>query len=423
MAIKSIFCVTYILFSALFLGQAALADVSVEFKSYQDPVWSESTVKYPMLGSVIKAENWKKNFKFTDSIDFKLQSVDCSRFNKNVQTYLEQCENIIAENNDNLFINIFRGLNIQLDPSRYKNLQRVQFSFPRKIKLRGILLMRESDKPRPLVIFRAGLFSNTQEFFPERFILKYLFENSKSHILFLESTTSVEFAKRNNEIILGGYDEAFQNYAIAEKLKNDTNFSTKISKIHLFGISHAGPGILGAAMIDQINSKLFSSSVLFCPLIKLKETFEVHLKSWWRDPVQTLINWNRKSSLADMNSEFKGFFLIDSYFRYLNKNNVQFSFPEDFDFRIPKALAQKDNYWERQSFINEINSIQLPTLVWSTKKDPMVDVSLNYDWLKESQILKSGEFYLFSRGHHCTFHSVYNYFYLGQLIESWQSKF
>jgi len=426
MAIKIKTCVTYMLYFALFLGHICFASVTIDFKEYQDPKWSESTVQYPLLGSVIKSETWKNNFKYTDSIDFRLQSENCSKFSASTSSYLKKCENLISENIDNLFLNIFRGLSIQLDLNQYKNLKRVQFSFPRKINLRGILLMRETQTRRPLIIFRAGLFSNTQEFFPERFILKYLYENSDFHILFLESTTSVEFAKRNNEIIIGGYDEAFQNYAIADQIKKEKTISSKISKIHLFGISHAGPGILGAALIDQVdqvNSKLFSSAVLFCPLVQFKETFEAHLNSWWKDPVQTIINWNRKSALAEMNAEFKGLFLIDSYFRYLNKNNIQFSFPEDFNFKIPQELAQKDNFWDRQNFITESTQIRLPTLVWSTEKDPMVDVKLNHQWLEKNRILANGEYYIFSRGHHCSFHSVYNYFYLGQLIESWQKRF
>ena len=120
------------------------------------------------------------------------------------------------------------------------------------------------------MILRLGVFSNVEEFLPERFLLMQIFEQGLANVLVLENSTGADFIANNQRWTMGGYDEGLQNMQVVRMLRRSSApLSQLISSVHLMGVSLGGHGVLFASLLNQYNGQpehqAIQSFTTFCP--------------------------------------------------------------------------------------------------------------------------------------------------------------
>ena len=90
--------------------------------------------------------------------------------------YFERCSKALETGHNNIFRNTYETLFLRLHPAQHPYARHVMFHLPGGIRLKGLLALKGDLRKRPLVILRLGIFSNTQEFFPERYLFMQMFE-------------------------------------------------------------------------------------------------------------------------------------------------------------------------------------------------------------------------------------------------------
>ncbi|HEY8269712.1 MAG TPA: hypothetical protein VIG33_02405, partial [Pseudobdellovibrionaceae bacterium] len=196
-----------------------------------------------------------------------------------IQKYLKDCGEEFATGHDSMFSNFTKMMTMKYEPHAHPFLHRVVFSLPGNIKLKGLLGLKGDFKKRPLVVIRLGIFSNVEEFMPERAWLMMLFEQAPFNVLMLENMSGTDFVADNSRFSFGGYDEAIQNILVGQILKDPNEpLSKLVESLHLFGVSLGGHGVLYASLLNDLNSPkgqpLYQSFLGMCPVVNIEENMK-----------------------------------------------------------------------------------------------------------------------------------------------------
>ncbi len=344
------------------------------------------------------------------------------------------------------FENAVKMISMALRPDLHPFARHVVFHMPRGVKVKGLLAMKTDERPRPMIILRAGIFSNAMEFFPERAFFIQLFEQSPFNVLLLESSSGTEFVRRNQNLSIGGFDEGLQNLWIAKLLRSSEEpISKYISDLHLAGISLGGHGLFPALWLAEYNRQmngepLFQSALAFCPLVKMADTFEYHRAQGFSMELMNYWASRRVPILQDRYPQLKTSTFIQDYFGILNS---EYKTPLIWDaqnaemLKVPEVLVQEfqnpenlfwrlNEFWEIFERI-ESKQVSTPLLVLTTEKDPIVPLIFNSQRFLETLPGKSLRSDLWNMkilnwqgGYHCSLPVAYDW---AALTSLWSSYF
>lgn len=346
---------------------------------------------------------------------------------------LEECKEEFQNGPKDLFSNTYLSVMPELKIFDHPWGQHVLFRLPGGVQLKGFLALKPDRQRRPLVIFRTGIFSNTQEFYAERYLFMMAFEQSPFHVLVLESISGSEFVKHNSSHSAFGFDEGIQNFLVARLLqRKDQPISQKISSVHMMGISMGGHGALFAALLNDLNpkpngDKVLQSTLVFCPLLNPRETFDFHQS--FEPNNRALNSWasERLSVLKMHYPRLKNSSFVADFFSELNQS-YQGPLSSDPELRFPKEIEkllagkERDFFWRVNDFWSSYQNIQTPVFNFSTVQDPFVSWPLNSGRLRDGRInLKNSNFKLFSfdEAYHCSFSVAYDWNFLSTLIQTY----
>jgi esterase/lipase len=346
--------------------------------------------------------------------------------------YFKDCESQLRTSHTDILTNTLGTLFLKLHPRAHPMAHHVLFHMPGGVRLKGLLALKSDDRPRPLVILRLGIFSHTEEFFPERYLFMQLFEQSPFHILVLESLSGSDYVKHNSSFEIGGFEEGFQNYWIAKKLQNPKEpLSKRIDSIHLVGVSLGGNGTFFAALLNQWNGKPISSFLGFCPLVQFEETVDYHRTQGWS---MKAINFWAKKRLSDLQKIYPDLDqndFVPSLLTHLKTQKETWS-EEHAATHWPSDYSKK-TFAERLKFWSEWKGIESPFLVFATRKDPIVPFEVNSQKLIDHDI-DVGDSRLkiitLEQGYHCSLPSAYDWksmatifqIYIGANAKGWKPK-
>ncbi len=343
-----------------------------------------------------------------------------------LKQYFERCEKELQTGTNNLLANAYLTDFIKLHPSEHPYARHVVFHLPNGLNLKGLLALKGDSKPRPLVILRLGIFSNTREFFPERYIFLQMFEQSPFNMLILESMSGAEFLQNNTHYSLAGYDEGMQNYQVAKELTNSSEpLSQLIESVHLLGVSLGGHGVFYASILNELNRKVFSSFSAFCPLVQFQKTFEYHQSqglSMW------IMNYWARNRMVSMSEIFPK--LDQDQFIPSMLSNIDLSYQEALSWDSSAALKRppsslQKGFFAKNNFWSDFQNIQTPFLIFATKKDPIVPFALNSKQLIEGPLQIKGSnpaVITLEEGTHCTLPTAYNWRGWTEVMQSYILK-
>jgi hypothetical protein len=343
-----------------------------------------------------------------------------------LRDYFIRCEKSLRTGSSDLLSNAYLTNFIKLQPSAHPYAKHVIFHLPNGIKLKGLLALKGDSRPRPLVVLRLGIFSNTQEFFPERYLFLQMFEQSPFNMLILESLSGSEFLQNNSQYSLGGFDEGIQNYQVAAALqKKEEPLSKLIESIHLFGISLGGHGVLYASLLNQLNLPIISSFAAFCPLVNFKESFEYHRSQGFSMALMNYWARNRMGLLSSLFPKLEADDFIPSLFANLDKVYTTAITLTKEDRLVLPPSSRAAGFFSKNDFWPDFKDIKSPILIFATRKDPIVPFEINSRrWLEGEIPLKNVNLKVIplEEGFHCTIPAAYNWKAWTVILQSYVLK-
>jgi hypothetical protein len=346
-----------------------------------------------------------------------------------IQKYFKDCASDLETGTDSDFVNLSKMMSVKFSPNEHPFVHQVVFSLPGNVKLKGLLALKGDFKKRPLVILRLGVFSNVQEFQPERSWLMMLFEQAPFNVLVLENMSGSDFIANNTKFAFGGYDEGIQNILVAQILKDPNEpLSRLVESLHLFGISLGGHGVFYASLLNTLNSPknrpLFQSFMAVCPVVNLESTMHALTAS---KPMGYAVDlWARKR-LSGLSQKMPS---VDDHdnFAFLEKavSEVARTYHGGLSYvssvRLPPGVTDGSHFWELNDFWKSYKSVQEPVLVFANHDDPVVPYALNAQTIQNRSLkIESSNISVvdFPLGIHCTLPVAYDWKALSTLTQAY----
>lgn len=346
-----------------------------------------------------------------------------------VQKYFQDCRTELETGEDGFFVNVRRMMTMKYDPQGHPFLRRVIVNLPGNIKVKGLLGLKGDAKRRPLVIVRLGIFSNVEDFKPERAWLMMLFEQSPFNVLMLENMTSADFVANNSRFSFGGYDEGIQNLQVARLLTDPVEpLSQLVDSVHVFGISLGGHGVLFSSLLNKYNSPkgrpLINSFTALCPVVNLKPTMETLTQSGVKSAFVDL--WGRQR-LKGLETKIPTLVTYDS-FSFLSKavSEIARTYHGGLSYvssvKLPPGMQDGPEFWKLNDFWSFYDDVREPVLIYATEQDPAVPYALNAQTLANKELKidsKNIRVIELPQGIHCTLPVPYEWNALTTLFQSY----
>ncbi|UXR64767.1 hypothetical protein EZJ49_00665 [Bdellovibrio bacteriovorus] len=346
-----------------------------------------------------------------------------------VQKYFQDCRAELETGDDGWFVNVRRMMTMKYNPQGHPFLRRVVVNLPGNVKLKGLLGLKGDMKRRPLVIVRLGIFSNVEDFKPERAWLMMFFEQSPFNVLMLENMSSPDFVANNSRFSFGGYDEGIQNIQVARLLTDPVEpLSQLVDSIHLFGISLGGHGVLYSSLLNKYNSPkrgpLINSFMALCPVVNLRATMESLTHSGVKSAFVDL--WSRQR-LQGLDRKIPALESFES-FSYLSKaiSEIARTYHGGLSYvnsvKLPPGVEDNTHFWELNDFWRHYKQVKEPVLIYATEQDPAVPYDLNAQQLQNKELKvdsKNIRVVELPQGVHCTLPVPYDWSAITSLFQSY----
>lgn len=318
-------------------------------------------------------------------------------------------------------------------------------------KFNAILGLQKTEKPRPLVIFKCGVFCDSNPSASINSMIYQLFDESPFHIMAVGNMTGEDFLIANSSPGLGGFEEGKQLFEIADWLQaKDSPVKNKISSVHVVGASLGGHAALYSSLYGSLNigaeSKTYpiSSVIGVCPVVNLKNSMERFYKD-------DLLSWAAKILATHrLKSQIMMLPILRNYYKLNNGSGKEalmetsmggFRFYQDWTNKYEWPLApfqgikftDIQQFWYVNNFINYLPQIKLPTMVLHSTNDMIVESNDNsllieskiQDIFNNSQSQNQNNMQLpiftlnMQYGNHCAFGVAQGWNRIGTLYREW----
>lgn len=332
--------------------------------------------------------------------------------------FVHQCEPAYSKNN---VMNTLKVISQRGSFHHHPFFKYSYLNFPNGLKTRALWGMRSEEK-RDLIIIRPGIYANVDELIAERYLLFMLTELNDYHILVIENSTSGDHLANNESVTIGGPKEAFENLYVIDQIRKHPKISRLVGRIHMMGISLGANGVLLASLINQKEThRYFDKTILFCPVVDLKASFEKQMQSGFRP---FMIDFWSSRRFQDI--EGKRDFKLASFWESLislkprwvngawNWFELNYKIHSEWQRYLPKEFYSGDFVKDYQ-FFNEQTRLPDNLYVVATKTDPIVFPSDNYEKLAAKRH-DNTFFYMFDEGFHCSMAYAYQWKFLDTLF-------
>lgn len=347
-----------------------------------------------------------------------------------IQKYFQECKAEIETGDDGYLANLKNMMTMSFAPQTHPFLRRVVIGLPGNIKIKGLLALKGDMKRRPLVVVRVGIFSNIEDFKPERAWMMMLFEQSPFNVLFIESMSSADFIGNNNQFSFGGYDEGIQNILISRLMTDPLEpLSQLVDSVHLFGISLGGHGVLFASLLNKYNSPkgkaLINSFTTLCPVVNLEQSMNALTHDGLFKNAMVDV-WSR-GRLAGLDRKLPALQKFES-FGFLQKaiSEIARTYRGGLSYvssvRLPPGMIDGSDFWGLNSFWKYYVDVEQPVLIYATHQDPAVPYEMNSRSIKTKELKiesKNIQVIDLEHGVHCTLPIAYDWNTFAGLFQSY----
>lgn len=351
--------------------------------------------------------------------------------NGNIQNYFNRCGQYIRNNNHRLAL-------IKYIRTRYpiladKTHRMLTFKLDDGTLMKGILVLNPSKVAKPLIMIKGGIYADAIFRGGSNNLLLHYTTEAPFHALYLESTTSKEYVRRNKSIAIGGLVESHQMIEILRQLEN-SKYASKISEVHLVGNSLGGNGALmfeqSLTHAQSLSSRFTPRSITaHCPVVNFKRSFANMFSPTLagRGGVMYLRN-----ILQELRAEVP---LINLLFGSRSVNScepeelqhIMQSANSDFYRNYYRTHYESSNFdlerdlYEANDFRNVSGEQTIPTYIIHAKDDRVVRFKDNLGLMLEThgrELSPNVKTIVLEQGDHCAYGHVYNWGHMTTLYKS-----
>ncbi len=308
---------------------------------------------------------------------------------------------------------------------------------------RGLLALKNDDRPRPMVVIKTGIFSSTssEKAFLLPMFLMHLFDETPFNVLLLNSDTGNEYHMDNRRLSMGGFNEGRQVEQVARWLRTpQSGVSDRISSLHLVGMSNGGHAVLYAAAYSErkemgvFATNPIDSVMALCSVVNLQRSMEYALqhsgffisgyfraqtKNYLRRAAGYVPGLRERIARSGGLGGARNLINISmgqllSYYKTLTPEWYFFPFQND-------QISHTNKLWSINNFIGKSSLVKVPTLVWSSQNDKIIEYFRNAGQLKtESQEQDSNIAVLGTRyGNHCMHLPAFGWGLTSRILKSY----
>ena len=252
----------------------------------------------------------------------------------------------------------------------------------------------------------------------------HLFDESPFHVVTLANVSGSEYEFENASVALGGFHEGKQLYEVAAALQHPQSpYRSKISSVHVMGISLGGHGALFSSLyasqnrVSYLNKRVIDSVLAYCPVVNLEKSMD---RLFSQGTIASLVeNYTRRTLLRlSVNIPILGeFFRHDYEDRSELKRAIALGashFYSDWTQAEPWPLSPLKNtrvdslekFFSVNNFNRYYGMIRVPTLVLAAQNDRFVRTSENTGLLAahmKNNKNPSIKTLIMGQGDHCAF--------------------
>ncbi len=318
-----------------------------------------------------------------------------------IQNFMNRCDEVLRPFSEDRILAILRLAEGNYPLAGRDNLREIVLHLPYKTKVHGLLAIKDTDRPRPMVIMICGSGCNLSDS-AARFFLTQTFDTMPFNVLILPSLSGSDFIKDNRGFGLGGFEEGRQTFEVVRLLGElDSPFRNIITSFHIVGTSLGGNGALFTAAYGSFNNQYLvgpkiNSVIGYCPVVDLKASLmdldrDDPTGKYFTGLISETILKNFAyvfGSSADMPTLYKPgkkqsvpFLEKYIYPRYKVLSQIN-------EFQLaPMTQADLDTpetFWNANNFLNYFSKITVPTLLLYSQDDFIVSPKLNSQALQSA---------------------------------------
>lgn len=373
-----------------------------------------------------------------EGINFEPIKKECTRYalaetiqnSKSIENYITRCEDEILKNQSG--DPLISMAMVRYVPDKKEQYKTLLLNLGRGEQVRALLALKDTDKPLPLMIIKAGTLADGNVTSSGQAVYMHYFEESPFHVISLESTSSTHFMTNNRLGAIGGFLEG-QHLVEAIKALSESEFGHKFSEYHIGGISLGGNAALFASIYgDRLEEKLRPKSVTaICPVVDLEQSVrplfsEGYIGSLvslgFPHVLESVWQYTDNLSLAFPDVDFDNM-STDTQLKILEKGSFDYlsslSKGEVVGPTIDAVDMTEEGFFFHNNFMNFYKSASLPTYVIHAKDDMIVDYENNLGSL--SRLLREENNpnitpISLKIGNHCAFNQAYGVEYYSTLL-------
>ncbi len=344
-----------------------------------------------------------------------------------LQSFLDRCDKILQPFPENRLIAMIRVEEGNYPLNGRNDLREIVLHLPYDSKVHGLLAIKDTVRPRPMLIVICGVGCNLSDG-AARYLLTQTFDTMPFNVLILPNLAASDFVRDNRGFGMGGLEEGRQAFEVVRLFgREDSPFRKLITSFHILGISLGGNGALftsayGSFNNDNLVGPKINSVIGFCPVVDLKSTLldvdrndavgrhfanlvsETLIKNFAyvfgssRD-MPTLYKPGHKQSVPFLEQ-----YIYPRYKALSTKNDFQLAPMTQGDLTTPEA------FWNANNYLNYYSKVTIPTLLFYSEDDFIVSPKVNSKALRAALEVHPNPFVNVvgvSKGAHCAAAEVY----------------
>jgi len=350
-----------------------------------------------------------------------------------IQEFFDECSEDLRRSSLSNLIDYTEMSLVSYDLKNHPQVHEVEFLIPEDgFVVKGLLALKKSKEPLPLVIFKCGLGCNLMD--PSMlYTMMVFFDMGPFNVLAIPSNSGSDFVNENRTYAVGGLEEGRQLVQISRYIESGSwKYSKYVSRIHLFGMSLGGHASLyGSLYSDYLRPSgepLFSSVFVGCPVVDFKKSLQdvtsesIVAKLMRRTVLKNITSMllvvpffdkyfiGRDTSYSPSQSELREMLVSGAFDYYKRKTDaLSWTMPPFEELRF----SNEDTLWNWMNFSNEpVKKMRTPVYVWAPKNDDVVLFDSNAKKLFEAdaQMPERRVFKLNTDlGGHCAFPSIFGW--------------
>jgi len=354
-------------------------------------------------------------------------------FAKSTKEYFNHCERYFIKGNKQGLtgLMLFENVSYRLDEN--PQIQKTVHTLSDGTKIDALIGVKDLIKKRPWVILKCGVFCDINKSSTSLNFIINLFDQSPFNIIVLSNDTGIKHIQSNETLKLGGYYESYDYFDVANWLRSESPYKNTIDSIHAVGFSLGGAAALGVSYLSHsynsnYGNNLINSSIAVCPVVNLEPTLKDIYSDSIKGKISVPITWKYLREVAPYLNQAKDYLArkyppdVGEFPNMLAQISLRYG--NAWDAAKPPGrelpiLNSLNEFYERNNFSKYINPSVIPTFVWASVDDSVVNFQINTKTLMEQKVpdLNLGALAL-TEGNHCAFDTSYGYTVTTSILQS-----